>query len=120
MWLFYWIWPVAKNPARLRTTLALLQGSVEDRRAVAYGSDLHQFLQFCKEKLPPGSTFRLVGIDDASIEKVRAFYFLFPCLVSKQAEYILVYNNPTYREGDARLFAALNPSRFILRAHGLP
>jgi len=96
--------------------LRLIRADTEARRATTYGEDFHTFLLFCKDKLPSGSTFRLVGIDYASIDKVRAFYFLYPSLVAEHAQFILVYRSPDYGESNAHLYASLNSGSFILRS----
>src|SRR5262245_46420139 len=92
-----------------------MRADTEARRSDAYGAELYAFLRFCKERLPAGSTFRLVGIDYASIDKVRAFYYLYPNLVAEQAHFILVYRSPGYQENNTYLYASLNSSHFILR-----
>lgn len=116
VWLFFLVWPLGKNPAVWKDWIALMRSDADGRRAAAYGDEFYSFLRFCKGKLPEGSTFRLVGIDYASIAKVRAFYFLYPCLVSENAEYILVYETPGYWEENTREFALLAPGSFILRS----
>ena len=94
----------------------LVRANTEARRADAYGEEFDAFLRFCKDKLPAGTTFRLVGIDYASIDKVRAFYFLYPNLVAEHAQFILVYRSPGYRESDTHFYTALNSGSFILRS----
>ena len=116
VWLFFLVWPLRKEPSKVASTFRLLRANTEARRADAYGEEFDTFLRFCKDKLPTGSTFRLVGIDYASIDKVRAFYFLYPYLVAEHAQFILVYRSPGYREGNAHLYAALDSSSFILRS----
>jgi hypothetical protein len=88
----------------------------EARQARAFGEEFHAFLRFCKDRLPAGSTFRLVGIDYASIDKVRAFYFLYPSLVAEQAQFILVYQSPGYREDNTYPYAILNTGSYILKS----
>ena len=94
----------------------LVRANTEVRRAASYGEEFDAFLRFCKDKLPAGATFRLVGIDYASIDKVRAFYFLYPNLVAEHAQFILVYRSPGYRESDAHFYTALNSGSFILKS----
>jgi hypothetical protein len=116
LWIFFLVWPLRKNPSRRVNAFTLIRADTEARRAGAYGEEFHAFLQFCKDRLPAGSTFRLVGIDYASIDKVRAFYFLYPSLVAEQAQFILVYQTPGYREDNTHPYAFLNPGSFILRS----
>lgn len=115
VWIFFLVWPLRKDPSRLTKAVSLIGADTEARGADAYGEEFHAFLRFCKDRLPAGSTFRLVGIDYASIDKVRAFYFLYPRLVTEHAEFILVYKTPGYRENNTHLYASLNPGSFILR-----
>jgi hypothetical protein len=116
VWVFFLIWPLRKDPSRVVRAFSLIGAGAEARRASAYGEEFHAFLQFCKQRLPAGSTFRLVGIDYASIDKVRAFYFLYPCLVAEQAQFILVYRTPGYREDNTHPCDHLNSGSFILRS----
>ena len=116
VWVFFLAWPLRKDPSRLANTFKLIRADTEARRASAYGEEFYTFLRFCKDRLPVDSTFRLVGVDYASIDKVRAFYFLYPSLVSEHSQFILVYRTPTYREDNTRAYARLNEGSFILRS----
>jgi hypothetical protein len=115
IWAFFLVWPVFRNSLQLGSILKVLLADEEGRRAASYGPDFYAFLRFCKEKLPAGAAFRLVGIDYAAVEKVRAFYFLYPCLVSENPDYILVYRQPDSQVEGAYLYAAMDPSRYILK-----
>ncbi len=122
VWAFYWIWPVVKRPDRLTRNLALISTDSDGRRAIAFGENFHRFLRFCDEKLPPQSSFRLVGVDKSSIDRARALYFLYPRLASTEPEYILVYGDSGYLQPNSELFATLSSSQFILKSAspGLP
>ena len=116
VWVFFLIWPLRKDPAKVGSTFRLIRAGTEARQASAYGEEFHGFLRFCKEKLPPNSTFRLVGVDYASIDKVRAFYFLYPSVVAEHPRFILVYQTPAYLEDNTQVYARLNEGSFILRS----
>ena len=116
VWSFFLVWPLWKDPSKVGNTFRLLRADTDARRADAYGEEFDAFLRFCKDKLPAGSTFRLVGIDYASIDKVRAFYFLYPNLVAEHAQFILVYRSPGHQEANAHLYTSLNSGTFILRS----
>ena len=116
VWIFFLVWPLCKDPSKWVNALRLIRADTEARRASAYGDEFYAFLRFCKDRLPADSTFRLVGIDYASIDKVRAFYFLYPSLVAEHAQFILVYRSPDYSESNAHLYASLNSGSFILRS----
>ena len=116
IWAFFLGWPLFKNPSILVQSLSLLRADAETRRAWAYGEGFDTFLRFCKSRLPEGSRFRLVGVDYGSIDKVRAYYFLYPSIVDEHAEFILVYQTPGYRYDNTSLYGLLNPGCFILRS----
>lgn len=116
VWIFFLVWPLRKDPTKLVSTFKLMGADAEVRQARAFGEEFYAFLRFCKDRLPAGSTFRLVGIDYASIDKVRAFYFLYPSLVAEQAQFILVYKSQDYREDNTHLYALLSPGNFILKS----
>lgn len=120
VWVFFLLWPFLKNPSGLRVALEFLRSDAEGRRALVYGEEFYEFLRFCQQKLPAGSTFHLVGIDYAAVEKVRAFYVLYPCLVSENPDYLLVYKKPGYEHEGTHLFAALDSARFILKKASSP
>ena len=116
VWVFFLVWPLRKDPAKLSNTFRLIAADTETRRASVYGEEFYTFLRFCKARLPAGSTFRLVGVDYASIDKVRAFYFLYPSLVAEHPQFILVYQTPTYHEDNTHAYARLNEGSFLLRS----
>jgi hypothetical protein len=116
VWAFFLVWPLGKDPARLAQALSLVGASAERRQSIVFGEEFYEFLHFCKDRLPADSTFRLAGIDYASIDKVRAFYVLYPRLVAAEhAQFILVYRKPGYHEDGAQLYARLNSGTFILK-----
>lgn len=110
------VWPLRKDPSRMARTFSLIRTNTEVRQSDAYGKEFHSFLRFCKDRLPAGSTFRLVGVDYASIDKVRAFYFLYPSVVAEHGQFILVYQTFGYREDNAYPYALLNPGSYILKS----
>ena len=116
VWFFFLVWPLRKDPSKLVDAFILIGADTEARRAYAYGEEFHAFIRFCRDRLPAGSTYRLVGIDDASIDRARAFYFLYPSLVTERAQFILVYKTPGYRENDTHRYASLNSGTVILRS----
>jgi len=86
----------------------------EARRSYVYGDDLYEFLKFSKDKIPSSTTYDLVGVEDFSIEYRRSVYYLYPLLEDGDAEYLLVYNKPSYRNVRYKRFADLDRNRFIL------
>ena len=115
IWVFFSSWPYVKSPSKFAETLSLLRGSLEERRAIVYGKQFYRFLTFCKEKLPAGARFQLADVEYASIDKVRAVYFLYPCLFSEDPEFVLVFGLPGFRQEGATLLASLDEGSFILK-----
>jgi hypothetical protein len=115
LWLFFLLWPNARNRNLWLEYATLIRSDVETRRAVSYGRDFFEFLEFCKRSLPAGSTFRLVGVTSQDIARVRALYYLYPCLQSESPQYTLVYRAPSFRLEGASICAALDTSRYVLR-----
>jgi len=72
VWVFFLVWPLRKDPARLANAFRLIRADNEARRANVYGEEFHAFLRFCKDRLPVGSTFRLVGIDSPFLVQISA------------------------------------------------
>ena len=114
VWVFFLVWPLRKDRVNLASTFRLIRADTETRRASAYGDEFYTFLRFCKDRLRVDSTFRLVGVDYASIDKVRAFYFLYPSLVAEHPQFILIYKTPAYHEDNSHAYARLNEGSFIL------
>jgi hypothetical protein len=118
LWLFFLLWPNARNRDLWLEYATLIPSDAETRRAAIYGGDFFEFLEFCKRSLPVGSTFRLVGVTSQDIARVRALYYLYPCLQSESPLYTLVYRAPGFRQEGASICAALDTSRYVLRNSG--
>src|SRR3989338_2984090 len=73
---------------------ALLPRSLEGKRSYVTGDRFYEFLTFCKRGLPPGSSFRLVGVKEDSVDRRRAAYYLYPLVEKDEAEFLLVYDFP--------------------------
>jgi hypothetical protein len=115
LWLFFLLWPNARNRDLWLEYDTLVRSDAETRRAVIYGKDFFEFLEFCKQTLPAGSTFRLVGVAYQDIARVRALYYLYPCLQSESPQYTLVYRASGFRLEGTSTWAVLDPSRYVLR-----
>ena len=115
MWLFLLFWPGSRNRTLWKEYAVLVKGDAEQRRALIYGPDFVEFLDFCKHQLPAGSTFHLAGVDYKDIARVRAFYYLYPCLDSDSPQYTLVFRISGYEVAGSSTYAALDASRYILK-----
>jgi hypothetical protein len=115
IWGLFWIRPLIIGKSEFTKNLRLLRLGFEERREQVYGRDLYQFLTFCKLRLPPGSGYRLVGLDSASLDWLRAVYDLYPCLLSREPDYVLVFKQPQFRSDHCERFAFLDEGIFILK-----
>jgi len=115
VWILFLVRPFLLNKSSLIDHLELAEADFETLRSKAYGTDFYRFLNFCKDRVPVGSTFQLVGPERESVDRVRALYYLYPRLSTQKPDYVLVYNSPWFRQRNAIPFASLDQDSFILR-----
>lgn len=84
------------------------------KRSYMYGDHLFEYLNFCKVNLPEHAEYEIIGIG-SSIDDKRAVYYLYPHLRSSQADYLLVFDSPDYKQDGYEIFTALDKRRFILK-----
>ena len=66
--------------------------SYGDKVRYVTGDKLYDFLVFCRQNIPKGSTYELAGFERFSIGKVRARYFLWPLKgVGENADFKILY-----------------------------
>ena len=90
LWAFFTVRELAVKGA-IKEYRALLPMSLEDKHSYMTGKRLYDFVSFCRDLLPEGARYRLEGVTDGSIEKVRAVYYLYPLVESDKPEYILAF-----------------------------
>ena len=117
IWGWFWIRPLIIGKSEFTRNLRLFRLGFEERREQVYGRDLYRFLEFCKLQLPPDSHYRLVGLDSTSLDWLRAVYHLYPCLLSGEPEYLLVFKQPQFRAEHVERFAFMDEESFILKVH---
>jgi hypothetical protein len=115
VWVLFLVRPFSLHKSSLLEYLELAKGDFETRRRIAYGTDFCRFLNFCKARIPGDSRFQLVGFERESVDRVRAYYYLYPRLSSQKPDYILVYKAPWFRQKNTIPFAAFDSDSFILR-----
>ena len=93
----------------------LVTANAEQKHSLTYGEHFYEFLMFSKKQIPENSYYELIGIKELSLAWRRGVYFLYPKLMKPGAEYILVYDEPTYRKDGYRVFAKLDEKRYILK-----
>ena len=92
VWVVLWAWFLVRElfvKDNIDTYRALLQRPLEGKRSYVTGDRLYEFLMSCKSEMPEGASYKIVGLEDGSIEKRRAVYYLYPHLESNGAGYIL-------------------------------
>ena len=115
IWGLFWVRPFFTGKSEFTQNLRLLPLSFEARREAVYGRDLYRFLKFCKSQLPAGSRYRLVGLESLSLDFARSVYDLYPCLLSGEPEYLLVYKQPQFQADHFARSAFLDADSFILK-----
>lgn len=97
----------------------LLSRPLEGKRSYVTGDRFYTFLLFCNKNLPRGAGYGWIGIEEGSLDKRRAAYYLYPHLEKTDgAEFILVYDKPNMIIGGYEIFAKLDEARYILKKKG--
>ena len=94
VWLVLWIFFLFREDkdGQYRSLMYMYTNGETEKMRYIFGGDFYDFLVFCKENLPEGSTYELLGIERFSIREVRARYFLWPVKnVKSGADFNIVY-----------------------------
>lgn len=114
LWAIFLIRPLfVKN--LLKEYSILLRLSSEGKRAYVAGPKLYELIKFSRPFLKPNTTYRLVGVDELSLEHRRVRYYLYPNIEDKNADFILVYDIKDFKETGYRIFKILDTDRYILK-----
>ena len=92
VWAGLWAWFLVRElfvKDNIDTYKALLQRSLEGKRSYVTGDRLYEFLTFCRNKMPERSSYKIVGLEEGSLDKRRAAYYLYPDLETSEPSYIL-------------------------------
>ena len=118
VWVVLWIIFVARElfiKDNLRDYEALATRTLEEKHAYVTGDRLYGFLKFCKENLPQNAAYRLDGVEDGSIERRRAVYYLYPLLESSEPDFVLVYGSPAAEKNGYLAVAGMGGSGYIMK-----
>lgn len=118
VWMILWLMFVARElfvKSNIADYRALLSRTLEGKRSYVTGDRLYDFLTFCRKNLPPDAAYELAGVEDGSIEKRRAVYYLYPALESRDPEFILFYDIAGPARGGYEKSASMDGSRYILK-----
>jgi len=94
VWIALWLFFLAREDkdGQYASLNYMYTHSASENARYVVGADLYDFLILCGKTMPPGSTYRLDGFGNFSIDAVRARYILWPLRsVEKDADFIAVY-----------------------------
>ncbi len=117
VWFSIWLFLLVRSgsgPAGLPAQFRLAGLSFEERRRELYGQEFCRFIDFCRQKLPKGSTFLFVGPNDQSVQRPRAYLELYPLMPCDRPDFLVVYQAPGYSPPNTNLYASFSPGNFIL------
>ncbi|MBN1527205.1 MAG: hypothetical protein JW919_06465 [Candidatus Omnitrophica bacterium] len=98
----------------------LLPRPLESKRAHVTGERLYKFLAFAREVMPEGASYELVGLEEGSLDKRRAAYYLYPRVEKDKGDFILVYNKDAALRGKYDEIGNIDASRHILKKKDTP
>ena len=116
-WIVLWISFAAREifvKNNLRDYKVLLSRPLDGKRSYVTGDRLYEFLSFCNDKLPSVSSYRWVKADKEDLGRRRATYYLYPHIEKEDSDFILVYDDPGFKDAGYGVFAKLDGQRYIL------
>lgn len=114
IWVIFLIRPYFKK-GLLNEYASLLKLSTEEKRAHVTGEELYAFMKFYKDSIKEPSTYKMVGIEDYSIEHRRLRYYLYPFIEKENPEYLFVYKTKGFSRQGYRIFNRVDAETYILR-----
>jgi len=118
-WVILWIFFQTRPYTILKKgkeSQSLLKASTQlDRKRIIAGETFMDFIEFCQQRLPSKSRYRVVGLDWTKIEYRWLQYYLYPHFDTDPHDYLLVYNMSSYSRKGYSLFARINSDYFILK-----
>ncbi|MFH1552512.1 MAG: hypothetical protein ABID83_02585 [Candidatus Omnitrophota bacterium] len=94
VWIVLWIFFLIREDkdGQYRSLGYLYTHGYNDKVRYVLGDELYDFLIFCRQQIPEGSSYELVGFKKFSIYEVRARYFLWPLRhVKEDPDFKIVY-----------------------------
>lgn len=98
VWVFIWGFLIIRELVikdNLSDYIALAKKPLEGKRAHVAGDGLYRFIGFSKKNVPAVAKVSISGIEDGSLEKRRAAYYLYPVIEAPDPDYALVYGAAT-------------------------
>ena len=113
VWLFFFVRELVKDEAKLYASL--IGRPPEERRAVVVGREFYEFILFCREHIPPGSSFDVEASYDASLDYFWFPYHMYPVLKDMDGpDYIACYKRDFQRPG-YEAAASMGSGKYILK-----
>jgi hypothetical protein len=92
VWIALWIGFFARElfvKNNIRDYRVLLSRTLEGKHAYVTGDKLYGFLAYCRNNMPEGSKYKMIGIDEGALERRRAVYYLYPDIENKNPDFII-------------------------------
>ncbi|MCM8761526.1 MAG: hypothetical protein NC938_02550 [Candidatus Omnitrophica bacterium] len=119
VWIILWLSFTGRElfiKGNLHDYQMLMTRSLEEKRSYVTGDSLYELLTLCNERTPADVTYSIIGIEEGSLDKRRAAYYLYPRLESNvRPDIIIVYNKPGVKKAGYTFLAGLDDSRYVLR-----
>jgi len=118
LWLFFLVRQDKDGQYEMLGKLYRAEG--EEKIKVLYGTDLYDFLVFCRKEIPEGSSFETLGFEEYSIDTVRARYFLWPLKSDEgKTDYKIVYSDKVRDIPGYKLFKRHGITGYIVARSGV-
>lgn len=117
VWVALWAFLIGRELLFKKNVLeykALSGMSLDEKHSYVTGDRLYGFIGFCKSRLPGTATYALEGVEEGSIERRRAVYYLYPLTESENADYVLVYGDANSDKPGYLKFAVADGTGCIL------
>lgn len=102
----------------LRDYRVLFNRTADGKRAYVTGDDLYAFIDYCRRNVPAGSTFAFAGLEDGSLDRRRASYYLYPLREAGDPAFVFVYRVNGYARDGYEPFMKLDDDHVILKKAG--
>lgn len=116
-WLVLWVIFLIREDkdGQYGTLRYLYTHGYDDKLRHIMGNGLYEFLIFCRQNIPEGSTYELTGFERFSVSEVRARYFLWPLKdVGENADFKIVYGKEGARSADYKEYKRYSDTGYIL------
>jgi len=119
LWLILWVVFLIKQNKRgeyIQLKFLYTHNDAERKRFIM-GQDLYDFVDYCKEQIPAGKTYKFVGIE--GLDMVRARYMLWPAIMDPfDPEFVLLYKSNEVVPGGYGVLKKVNDAEVIFKKKG--